>query len=232
MGFKKEKYRCCERFELKPHRIVVFLTGIQVIRALWEIWVCVDNKWPLSACAATCAYKGYARSLNIHWWIYYMLTVLGFINSCAGLSIMCIGKDRFVAACYQQQQQKMEQERQFLDNGNNNNNDTVTAAEVTATAMSNNMDSETISGCVHMWEKSVVWAAIGSIATLLLNIVFAYMLYRVKSQQYIFSAASIHPQQQQNKTFSPAHHHHSTLSSNQRQHQPTDEDGFQIIELK
>ena len=112
----------------------------------------------VSACATACAYKGHARALNINWWIYYALIVLGFINSCANLSIMCIGKDRYVAGCFQQQQQQQEVEEN--------------KASSKPIATSTNVDSTTISGCIRMWEESVVWAAVGSLATLLLNVSF------------------------------------------------------------
>ncbi|KAI7852565.1 hypothetical protein BDC45DRAFT_558519 [Circinella umbellata] len=240
MGFKQDKYRCCGRFELKPHRIVAFLTGVQVIRAIWEIWGCVDNEWPplidtwvtptvyascllsicmmiVSVCATVSAYKGHIRVLNINWWIYYGLIVLGFINSCANLSIMCIGKDRYVAGCFQQQQQQEEIEEQKIQSE--------------AVATSTNVDSATISGCVRMWEESVVWAAVGSLATLLLNVVFAFMLYRVKSQQRLFSTASIHPQQPSQRSVLSPYNHPLSLQRQQPKHS-TDEDGFQVIELK
>ncbi|KAI8139609.1 hypothetical protein BJV82DRAFT_248622 [Fennellomyces sp. T-0311] len=223
MGINRDQ-RCCNRFTFKPHRLVAFLTGIQVIRALWEIWGCVDNKWPplintwitptiyascllsvcmmvVSACATWSVYQGHSRSLNINWWLYYALTVLGFINSCANLSIMCIGKDRYIAGCLQQSNE--------------------TAANELC------KDCLVLPGCIRVWEETVVWAAVGSIGTLLLNIAFAYMLYRVKSHQRTYSSASIHPQGQRKTMASPFHHH-----SHPQPNHPMDEDGFQVIELK
>ncbi|KAI9496591.1 hypothetical protein BDB00DRAFT_785354 [Zychaea mexicana] len=231
MGFRKEQHRCCGRFE---------------IRALWEIWGCVDNKWPplidtwitptiyascllsvcmmiVSASATLASYKGHTLSLNINWWIYYVLTVLGFINSCANLSIMCISKDRFVAGCFMQRQEQEQQQQQQQGE----QRDGITTSEVMSA----------ISGCVRLWEATVVWAAVGSMATLLLNIAFAYMLYRVKSQQRLYSTASIHPHPSQRRVLTPPSYHHPLISqqypnSQQQQKHMTDEDGFQVIELK
>ena len=58
------------------------------------------------------------------------------------------------------------------------------------------------------------------------------MLYRVKSQQRLFSTASIHPQQPlQRSVLSPSYNHPFSSQRQQRKHS-TDEDGFQVIELK
>ncbi|KAI9314457.1 hypothetical protein BX666DRAFT_455824 [Dichotomocladium elegans] len=170
---------CCDPPAIRPKRLVAVLTGIQVIRAFWEVWGCVDNEWSsmimpivytscvLSMCMMVVSmwatwgiYKNHAQSLNFSWWIYYVLTVLTFIDNSALLSIMCVSKDRYITGC---------------------RND-IRANTVGA-----------VSTCALKWDESVIWASIVSITTLIINITFIYMLYQVKSQHPHCGPTSVHP---------------------------------------
>ncbi|ORY98513.1 hypothetical protein BCR43DRAFT_543204 [Syncephalastrum racemosum] len=210
---------CCR---IKLDRFIAIMTGTQVLRALWEIWGCFDNEWPplinvlilptiyisctlailltvVSVCATWSVYKAHMRSLNIYWWIYYALTVLAFLNSCVNMSIMCLGKGRFIAGC--------------LD------------SESIQVSAEHCRDCQVmLPTCTRAWESATVWAAVGAMVTLTINIIFAYALYRVKSTRRT-APASI----PQHRSHAPPSYHSASRTVNKTS---MDEEGFQVIELK
>ncbi|KAL1936330.1 hypothetical protein VTP01DRAFT_464 [Rhizomucor pusillus] len=224
MGHQNYTLQRQQCLNVQPSRIIATLTGIQVIRVLWETWGCLDNEWPplidsyimptiyascilsvlfmiVSVCATWSVYKNHFRSLNINWWIYYILTVFEFIICCAYLTILCVAKDRFVTGCIGQ-------------------------------ILAEDCIGECFSQCSRRWEESVIWAAITTIATLASNIAFAYVLYRVKTKHQLVAPAGDQSPAATTTTTTTLQPPYPSASYKTRNGAHLDEEGFQTIELK
>lgn len=198
---------------------------------MWEIWGCFDNEWPrkyhlhlyhsskslihtgfialinvlvlptiyisctlgilltiVSVCATWSVYKVHMRSLNIYWWVYYTLTVLAFLNSCVNMSIMCLGKDRFIAGC--------------LD------------SESIQVSAEHCRDCQVmLPTCTRAWESATVWAAVGAMVTLTINVRFVLRTNKKQAGGMAYLSFSI-------RSFSPMRCIASSPRAGQRLHPP------------
>ncbi|KAI8050725.1 hypothetical protein BDF21DRAFT_468735 [Thamnidium elegans] len=224
---------------VNPNRIVATLTGIQVMRTLWQIWDAIDNDRPASindvimptiyiSCILSTAlmttgviatwsvYQLRVHILNICWWVFYMLTIFSFLNACTNLSVICLGKEDFMSGCIT--------ENVILEICNN------TSEILTMEGTEIILESEIIDcqktlpppsmyDCKQLWENSVIWSAIIAMLDLLINLAFSYALYKCRVQYRLNDRTSGHL-----STIPPPPYSHQNSDS-----EMTD---FQTIEIK
>ncbi|KAI8384267.1 uncharacterized protein BYT42DRAFT_544194 [Radiomyces spectabilis] len=209
----------CHARKKLDHIMIVFL-GLEMFRALWQMWGSFDNGWPttiqqqllptvyvnciLSALLVSTSisttyflYKEHLRYLMVNWWIFYTLTVCSFLNSCGNLALHCVMKDRFFQACTSEEHAAMKWDCE---------------------------DCDKPALCVRQWEETLIWNSLTLILDLAINMGFAYAVFRCRTNHTRFTMTNSASTSQ----VQPIGGH----GANSRPKIQVDEDGFQIIELK
>ncbi|KAI9361129.1 hypothetical protein BD770DRAFT_441809 [Pilaira anomala] len=187
---------CCSR-SISPNQIVATLTGIQVVRALWQIWDTIDNGRPdsindvilptiyifcilstmlmaISVIATWSVYQLQMRTLNICWWLFYILTIFSFLNACSNLSIICLGKDDFMSGCTAEEHVILKKCNNVTEILRMEGGDMIDCKKT--------LPAPSLYECKTLWEDSVIWSAIIVMLDLILNLAFSYALYKCRVQ--------------------------------------------------
>lgn len=248
---KRKMCICLPYISVHRNRVVSTLAGIQVMRALWQIWDSLDNNRPetindimlpaiyiscilsvllmiTSSTATWSVYKLRMHTLNVCWWLFYTLTIFSFFNACTSLSIICLGKKNFISGCL------TETENAQREGCGKLVSEDVVGTEYNTFDISKCNEALAVPNfqvCRNHWQSSVIWSAVVVMLDLLINLVFAYVLYRcrVKSQlelhqSNISTGNQVHPAA---KTSSKIYYLSDGTSSSS-----SDSDEFQTVEFK
>ncbi|KAI8885988.1 hypothetical protein K501DRAFT_214688, partial [Backusella circina FSU 941] len=190
----------CFKFMIRSDRMASTLSGVLVIRALWQIWDAIDNNQPatmdatllpiiytsciLSICLVIMSvistwsvYKSQIRCLNICWWLFYILTLFTFFNDCTNLTLLSLGREDFIMGC--QREDEIMLDKQCSDDPDCMFEDLAPPYP-----------------CHNIWEESIIWAVVITILDLVVNIGFAHVLYQCRVRYQIggtYSSSQIQP---------------------------------------
>ncbi|CAO3657595.1 unnamed protein product [Mucor hiemalis] len=208
------------------------------MRALWQIWDSIDNSRPETindimlptiyiSCILSVMLMLRIHTLNVCWWLFYTLTIFSFFNTCTSLSIICLGKKNFISGCL------VETEDAQREGCGKLVSEDVVGTEYNAFDISECNEALAVPNfqdCKNLWENSVIWSAVTVMLDLLINLVFAYVLYRCRVKSHvelhhsnISTGNQVHPAAKpSSKVYSPSDGSSSS----------SDSDDFQTVEFK
>ncbi|KAI8058968.1 uncharacterized protein B0P05DRAFT_277287 [Gilbertella persicaria] len=143
--------------------IVVLISPAVYISCLLTILIATT-----SVVVTWSVYHVHMPTLNVGWWLFYLLTICSFLNDCVYLGISSTTKEQFISDCI---------------------SDAIVAyhqgcgsSANTTSSCQNIVPVPSISDCKQSWAFVVIQFSIVTILDLVINLIFAYVLYRFKTQ--------------------------------------------------